>query len=297
MTERHIPLHASDAKRLADALAEETGIPSYRISVGKAGCPALTDSKFGGVPYWPVGKMPYPENRRGDKLMLLAQVNLTDLVRTEGFPPLPESGLLQFFIDGQDNLSGMDLSGSGNFSGYRVVWHETIDETLSEQNVLALGVPTSDDRDLPGNPMDPLHPQAPIAFTLCEQTMNPSNGRFDGTLAKAYERTFGEPLPASPHAWSDGGCDLWDLVREEMFPLFVPHEPDHSLLGQPAFTQTDPRALMDEGFVRYDTLLMQMDSEPSVAMWGDVGIANFFINGDSLLRHDFSDVLFHWDCC
>lgn len=296
MVKRHIPLNASDAKKLAHALADETNVLSYRISIGGTGRPVLTESKFGGVPYWPVDKMPYPENKHGDKLMLLAQVNLGDLKRDEDLPPLPESGLLQFFIDGQDPLSGMDLSGQGDSSGYRIVWHEAIDRTVSDQDVLTLGMPTSEDQGLPGNPMNPLHAQVPISLEICEMAMSPSDGRFDIMLAKVYERAFGEPLPPSPNTRMDGDCGFWDLVSDETYHLFASAEPTHSLLGWPAFIQTDPREQMMGGFVRYNTLLLQMSSEPFTAMWGDDGIANFFINSESLQRHDFSDVLFHWDC-
>lgn len=35
----------------------------------------------------------------------------------------------------------------------------------------------------------------------------------------------------------------------------------------------------------------------SIMLWGDCGVANFFINGAKLKQHDFSDVLYNWDCC
>lgn len=30
--------------------------------------------------------------------------------------------------------------------------------------------------------------------------------------------------------------------------------------------------------------------------WGDGGVCNFFINADDLANHDFSNVLYNWDC-
>ena len=63
------------------------------------------------------------------------------------------------------------------------------------------------------------------------------------------------------------------------------------VLGYPAFTQFDPR---DDN--KYDTLLFQLDSEDGVMLWGDCGVANFFINGAKLKQHDFSDILYNWDC-
>ena len=31
-------------------------------------------------------------------------------------------------------------------------------------------------------------------------------------------------------------------------------------------------------------------------MWGDVGVANFFIRPEDLKNKDFSKVLYNWDC-
>ena len=55
-----------------------------------------------------------------------------------------------------------------------------------------------------------------------------------------------------------------------------------------------------------DLLLFQMDSEFLTdgngnqtgveILWGDMGIANFFIRAEDLLRRDFSRVLYNWDC-
>ena len=63
------------------------------------------------------------------------------------------------------------------------------------------------------------------------------------------------------------------------------------ILGYPHFTQDDPR----ENGSDYDTLLLQIDTSDFI-MWGDDGVANFFINGEDLRNGDFSDVLYNWDC-
>ena len=42
-----------------------------------------------------------------------------------------------------------------------------------------------------------------------------------------------------------------------------------------------------------------MDSDHSSdvdIMWGDVGVANFFIRLEDLKNRDFSNVLYNWDC-
>ena len=79
----------------------------------------------------------------------------------------------------------------------------------------------------------------------------------------------------------------------------------HKLLGKPYFTQNDPRPYV-KGYQRYDTLLFQIDSDGGYhkddkyhyeIIWGDCGVANFFINQKDLENCDFSKVLYNWDCC
>ena len=64
------------------------------------------------------------------------------------------------------------------------------------------------------------------------------------------------------------------------------------MLGYPSFTQEDPRT-EDSPF---DTLLLQIDSMQDEGnsysiLWGDCGVANFFIPRANLERLDFSQVL------
>jgi uncharacterized protein YwqG len=74
----------------------------------------------------------------------------------------------------------------------------------------------------------------------------------------------------------------------------------HKIGGYPFFTQYDPR-VQDERLSKYDTLLFQMDSETDgdngyKIIWGDCGVANFFISLENLKKCDFSDVMYTMDC-
>lgn len=72
----------------------------------------------------------------------------------------------------------------------------------------------------------------------------------------------------------------------------------HWMLGYPSFTLEDPRDF-DEDYAKYDTLLLQMDSDGpryDYILWGDLGTGYFFINHESLEKGDFSDILYSWDC-
>ncbi len=72
---------------------------AVNIQIAPKKKPQITDSKFGGIPYWNLA-MEYPRAKDGSLLMLLAQINLDELNR-EGKNPggkLPKCGMLQFFI-------------------------------------------------------------------------------------------------------------------------------------------------------------------------------------------------------
>lgn len=107
-----------------------------RIKVHPSDSIALTDSKFGGYPYWP-GDMEYPVNEAGQKLILLAQINLKDVEN----PLLPREGLLQFFVS-CDDIYGLDEK-----LGSRVVYHRDIDSLVTEDSVKALGIKAASDLD------------------------------------------------------------------------------------------------------------------------------------------------------
>ena len=32
-------------------------------------------------------------------------------------------------------------------------------------------------------------------------------------------------------------------------------------------------------------------------MWGDSGVANFFINKEDMKNKKFDNILYNWDCC
>lgn len=109
----------------------------------------------------------------------------------------------------------------------------------------------------------PVYNEAKMVFRMGDDLMSYNDYRFD------------KSIPESEYGIYDTG---WGT----------------KLLGYPAFTQWDPRE--QEGNQKYDTLLFQLDSDDGYVMWGDVGIGNFFISFENLVRRDFSDVLYNWDC-
>ena len=75
----------------------------------------------------------------------------------------------------------------------------------------------------------------------------------------------------------DGLCDMYEEYMCQVG-------------GYPFFTQSDPRSA-DDG----EILLFQLNSVKDI-MWGDAGVANFFIDREALKNRDFSHVMYNWDC-
>ena len=277
-------------EEIVQAIKDMTSAPYFKLVVNEGRTPGLTDTKLGGLPYWPVGQ-PYPETKKGIKLMLLAQLDLADF---GGDERLPGCGLLQFFIDSDDDCSGLDFDDGTNQNGFRVVWHETVDPSVTPEDVRALGVPTSFDSwdDCIGNP---LRGEFALDVEAGTQWMTPADERFDAAFMAAARKVLGEEACEGLDGWYGS---LADEDGDMVFDLTNIEGPLHQVFGYPLFTQYDPR--YDGRTAEFDTLLLQVDSDGAPAhprcMWGDVGIGNFFINGEALSRGDFSNVLYNWDC-
>ena len=105
-------------------------------------------------------------------------------------------------------------------------------------------------------------------------------------MQKIWEAAFSEEFPG-----------LWGLPEEvlKVFYKYLSNGAGHKIGGYPDFAQYDPRE--DDDF--HDTLLLQIESEWNEqysVMFGDAGVANFFINREDLAHCKFDDVLYNWDC-
>lgn len=99
-------------------------------------------SRVGGIPYWNPSTndtMPYPEDEEGRKMVLLCQVNLEEAALAEKHGPLPKKGMLQFFVTPEDQFYGMCFEDMFAQKNFRVVYHSEIDESVTEEQVVALG--------------------------------------------------------------------------------------------------------------------------------------------------------------
>ncbi len=241
------------------------------------------DSKLGGTPYLPKD-FPYPTVERGKfagmPLKFLAQLNFEKLPH---IPDFPEKGILQFYCgcDG-DDLIGLDGGG-----GYRVIYHKNI-ITGKAQLVSSNGMPKFYENDY----CFPFEGEFKLEASLLKSmSVTVSDYRFEETVTAAYNKLFGTNYNAvfgsnSPESIAHNDEKLYDELYDFGYIC------GSRIGGFPYFTQQDPRN-EDYG---YDVLLFQLDSDDGI-MWGDSGVANFFISREKLKNCDFSDVLYNWDCC
>ncbi|MBB4125600.1 uncharacterized protein YwqG [Xanthomonas translucens] len=229
-------------------------------------------SKVGGRPYWTADKA-YPRDTRGQPLALLAQIDLANMPPLRGYPT---QGMLQFFI-GSDDFYGANLDGATDLAAlsaqrnFRVVYWPRPDASARQAEV---PLPAADTL-----PFDPAHPRA-MHFTVGEETI--------GSADVHFEQALGRSLDAVAAAYASRHLLPQDAVDDALYEALS--RSGHKLGGYPQFTQEDPRKPQDA-----QVLLLQLDSDDAM-MWGDSGIANFFIDPADLQRGDFSRVAYNWDC-
>ena len=238
-----------------------TELPVIAIATSPEPPREATGSQLGGYPWWPKHR-PYPKDASGEPLYLLAQINFADTPRLEHFP---ERGLLQLFI-GASDLYGCDFDDPAKSPGFACIYHETIaGPRLTDFSFLKLGA----EEYLPLE--KPLEARG-MTFSLDRMSIDSGDYRF-GTLF-------------SEIAGNDALSEAYFEQRSV---------PAIRMGGYPSFTQTDPRTYGDPA--RYgDFTLLTVDTTDGI-MWGDSGVAQFFMHEGDLKRRDFSRVAYNWDCC
>lgn len=262
-------------KRLMNTIKKKTKSEAFVFEYRFEHKCSIFDSKVGGVPYWNVNESEYPVDMNGDKMILIAQINLEDITDKSA---MPSSGMLQFYITKEYTNYGLSLD-----KVCKVVYHATIDDSISEEDVLAIGMETTLE------PLDfPIFGEAAISFGKHEESMEPSDYRYEEYEIKDKD---GKRL------YTDE-ANIFKLMSEEEFDELIDTTRQNKVLGYPYFEQMDPRY----DYREYNTLLIQLDSyydennHGFIINWGSMGIANFFIRSTDLRKRNFDDVLFNWDC-
>ncbi len=221
----------------------------------------LWQSKFAGLPYFPKTAT-YPIDSKGQAMFLLAQINFAELPKLENFP---ESGILQFYISSNDDVYGMCFEDQTKQDNFRVIYFPNI---IEDENQLITDFSFVTKYDYL-----PLEDACALSFQLKSAPLSTGDYQFNTDILNDN--------------------DEFDI--EEEYDKLFPAE-GHKIGGYPYFTQSDPREYQ-EGYAAC-ILLFQMDTDDKNGiMWGDCGVANFFIFTQDLKKKDFSKVLYNWDCC
>lgn len=225
-------------------------------------------SKFAHYPCIPKNYA-YPKDREGNFMFPLAQINCSELPRIEGFP---ESGYLQFYIAANEAY-GLDFDNIRSQADFRV-WYFTEEEVREPEEDFSFLEQTMQWE------MTPVYKPHALQFGQSIEYIGMSDVQFFRENGFVID-PITERYPA-----------IQDELEEYMYEHFSGS--GHKLGGYAYFTQEDPR--INNPDLEHYRLLLQIDSIGDDIMWGDVGVANFFIDPADLARLDFSKVAYNWDC-
>ncbi|MCG7337037.1 DUF1963 domain-containing protein [Sporosarcina sp. ACRSM] len=248
----------------------ETKKPGLLIE-GKVRATTTLESKFGGQPYW-LKTDAYPVTESGEPLRLLAQINFSEM--EESIPHYPTEGILQFFV-ADDDVYGLNFEDGTHQDTFRVVYHESIE---SDPAKWMTDFPTFGDEHY-----FPIEKESALSFQRSDEIVSGADYRFNALT--------------NVDQWLENATDEDYETHDEIMEAYheIASGQGSKLGGYPFFTQEDPRAYGD--YPTFDTLLLQIDTDDELSiMWGDMGVANFFIALDDLKNRDFSNVLYNWDC-
>ncbi|SNY71227.1 YwqG family protein [Stenotrophomonas sp. CC120223-11] len=277
---------AAQASALSELLAP--GLALVRTGAG-ADTAALAASRTGGGPDVPEGFV-WPSHR-GRSLDFLLQINLADL---QGMPialDLPQTGVLSFFYDMDEQPWGYEPE---HRSGHRVF--------LFDAGAVVKRLPAADEDFALSPTALTVHPglRLPHPFSV--------EGEHVGDLLKAQ----GVP-------WSDSDEESYfELVAAVAAHHAGSGHPLHVIGGHPHNVQgdmpleaqlvthglslgdgtayDDPRRLaLEQGRDQWQ-LMLQFDSDDD-AMWGDSGMLYFWILRQDLAARDFSGTWMALQCC
>ena len=281
----------NEIKKIVLDILEKNKKPMIEISLSDEK-PNLFQSKFGGVPYLPKDKE-VPKNKENEQLTLLAQINIDELPENNIYPM--KEGILQFWIL-NDDILGLDYD-THLGDGFKVVYYKEIDKSVTEKEVLEKYKPYKDE-----DSYFPIEGEFSLSFKLTDGYFSDSNDDFreivDREMKKFYDENkekYSEILKIYDKENQLNYWEIWDILEEDKEIGEKLFGAGHKIGGFPDFTQSDIREVGD-----YEILLLQIDSdrtEKNEIMWGDCGIANFFIREKDLKEFNFNKAIYNWDCC
>lgn len=248
--------------------------PVVRFSLDESKQTTFTQSKVGGFPYLPIGQELPKNTKTGNTLTMLAQINFSEMPH---LPDFPNQGILQFFIDKDDANYGK--GGSDKFIGHEEYDNYTYEELYQNKfpQIANRVIYYAD-----------ILPESNLVTDFSDYpTFNYNNAY--SVIGGNYPIVFNSIIEKSD-----------DEINKQLEANKVPL---HQIGGYPNFLQGDEfYKIFDEPWDRKHILLFQLDSESHSidgkykrkVIFGDVGIANFFITPEDLRNLNFSKVAYTW---
>lgn len=273
-----------------------TEIPCMRMKLVDT-TPGIAESKFGGRGYVPHDAA-IPTNSEGVQMRLLAQIDCRQIT----IPDFPTSGLLQFWAI-NDDLTGCNFDDNTEQKDFRICYYETVDPTVTEEEVAAKEgnhQPCEEDEE----DFFPIEGCFGLKFEQTTDRISMCDYRFQKKMAELTRELYPEQakqLLDDEDAEEAFEEELEEYIEEQdeldETPDWMPNAFGHKIGGYPGFSQWDPRDIPKED--DHDILLLQIDTDDigeRGIMWGDSGVANFFISRENLKQRNFQDVIYTWDC-
>lgn len=252
--------------------ATEKPITYFTLKKRKAD---ILDCKIGGAYFIPKDQEVPVDKVSGNPLFLLAQINFSKIEPIEHFPT---KGLLQIFISGDDDVYGCDFDDQTNQSRWEIRYLEEIPEKVFDDTIH--NPQAKEETCLPF----PSGSEYALIEHHISQTITINDYRFNQYFTSACKDLL---IEGQNSVW-----DLDDPIQDTLIDKLKSFA--CQMNGYPCFTQEDPRNNMREEDIP-NILLFQLDTVEDI-MWGDSGVANFFISEKDLRNKDFSKVIYNWDC-
>lgn len=245
---------------------EKTKLSYIAITAVPCEFAGIRQSSFGYYPCLPRGYA-YPRDIDGKLMYPLAQIKCSELPVLGHFPKF---GYLQFYISDND-VYGINFNDQQLQDHFKVLYFNDAEVQDFETDFSFLENTCKSDNV-------PIHKPHKLEFSIKEEYIGPGDVRSgEGTvfdMAKILEK-----YPS-----------IEDELEEAIYDRFTTD--GHKMGGYAHFKQSDPRC--NDELLKY-ILLLQIDSGEEI-MWGDCGVANFFIHPKDLQHKDFSKVMYNWDC-
>ncbi|KAL7715482.1 DUF1963 domain-containing protein [Entamoeba marina] len=253
-------------KKIEGEIISTTTVPTIELDAIDEET-TVFNSKIGGKPYLPKNfEYPMTRGNAPHPLVLLAQLNFEEFEALEDFPTV---GILQFYIDGNSDMSGMNFHDLTNTNGFRVIYHEKI---ITDESLL----------------VDP--PEIKVTNVPFEKCCKLIGKKVSMTMTSTDFR-MKELVKKQASKYEIDEWDLHDILAEGD----CLSTSKTRIGGYGGFAQEDPRTYAKQ-YSNYVVNLFTSETTNGI-MWGDSGVANFFIKKEDLLKKNFNDVLYTWDCC